>query len=228
MMMTDKEAIRRKLDTLDAAAVENLKKHRQTAAECCVFLSRAIRAAEARNENPAEVLPDGHAFTEYGLRGVAINSAVSGYVEKWPQYFKTTDKGGDLVEYIVDDLNALICELSVSSEERLPTVAEWLKQYDGSADIDVYDDYVSELGIAYCGAQVTEEGKKHFADALSLLIEEERKPGEVPTAWVHVTTGKELKAAIEFFNAAAGYCSDENYKKWFYEYDEGENSDGRN
>lgn len=86
-----------------------------------------------------------------------------------------------------------------------------------SYDVDVYDDATEELGIAFCGPiALTEEGKKHFANALSLPIHIDES-GEFATVHVDYTGSprpwqKNLQAAKELFEAAAGYCS---YNTWF-------------
>lgn len=87
-------------------------------------------------------------------------------------------------------------------------------------DIDVYDNVCEELGIAYCsGYKLTEEGKEKFKEVLTYEIEPNEEYG---TAIVDVD-GEEgvwqlkLGKAEEFFYAIAGYCSDEDFEKWFVE-----------
>lgn len=103
-------------------------------------------------------------------------------------------------------------------------VSEFVKLWsDGSHnDIDVYDDVCEELGIAYCGGyKLTKEGKEKFKDALELEIEADENP-KYPVAIVYVDDKegvwqKKLKSAKEFFYSIAGYCSDEDFDKWFVE-----------
>lgn len=89
-----------------------------------------------------------------------------------------------------------------------------------SYDVDVYDDATEELGIAFCGPiALTEEGKKHFAIALSLPIHIDES-GEFATVHVDHTGSprpwqENLQAAKELFEAAAGYCSETDYNTWF-------------
>ena len=87
-------------------------------------------------------------------------------------------------------------------------------------DIDVYDDVCEELGIAFCGPMVlTEQGKEHFAEVLDYDISFVNG-GDVACVNVDAPEGiwqKRLKKAMEFFEAAAGYCADKDYRKWFKE-----------
>lgn len=77
-------------------------------------------------------------------------------------------------------------------------------------DIDVCDDESESLYIAFCGAlELTEEGKKKFADALEYdvtLYED--------IAVVHIGD-KRLRPVKEFFESAAGYCSVSDWDRWF-------------
>lgn len=88
-------------------------------------------------------------------------------------------------------------------------------------DIDVYDDVCEDIAICFCGPQeLTEEGKEYFAPVLCLPVEVNDESGY---AIVHVDDPDEkvwkrrLKAAKEFFYAAAGYCDADLYDKWFEE-----------
>jgi len=93
-----------------------------------------------------------------------------------------------------------------------------------SEDIDVYDNYTGELGIAFCGPMLlTEEGEKEFGKILDFEIEITRDYHYGDVAIIDVdspdekTREKNLKLAIRFFNSLAGYCDDEDYEKWFIE-----------
>ena len=48
-------------------------------------------------------------------------------------------------------------------------VIDFIEKFTGT--IDVYDNYVEELAIAYCGEKLTEAGKERFAEALELPVE---------------------------------------------------------
>lgn len=86
-------------------------------------------------------------------------------------------------------------------------------------DMDVYDDVCDALAIAFCGPQeLTPEGEEHFAEVLEYEIE---IYGENACVCVDDPEDKvwkrKLRKAQEFFESAAGYCSDSDYKKWFRE-----------
>ena len=92
-------------------------------------------------------------------------------------------------------------------------------------DIDVYDDVCEELGIAFCGPlSLTEEGARHFSDVLEyevgIYVNDDGSPAyaEVQVNAIAGAIWKErLRKAKEFFEAAAGYCSVEQYDLWFKE-----------
>lgn len=87
-------------------------------------------------------------------------------------------------------------------------------------DIDVYDDVCDELGIACCGPiTLTPEGKAKFEEVLDFDVELHNN-GEDTVAIVKVDVPgdeweRRLALAKEFFESAAGYCTCEEYDKWF-------------
>lgn len=91
-------------------------------------------------------------------------------------------------------------------------------------EVDVYDDVCEELAICFCGpVELTDEGRAHFEVALNLDIEVDYS-GDITTALCHVddeffpdNVQFKLDKAMEFFYAAAGYCADADYRKWFKE-----------
>ena len=87
-------------------------------------------------------------------------------------------------------------------------------------DIDVYDNVVEELGIAFCGPlELTEEGREHFAEVLDYDIEIYEGP-RYSSAVIDIDTDDwkhKLRKAKEFFYSAAGYCADEDWNRWFEE-----------
>lgn len=94
------------------------------------------------------------------------------------------------------------------------TVREFIKQ---DIEIDVYDDVTEELGICFCGPmELTDEGKQHFKEVLDFEIVICRSGTVVKVddpdeaVWQ-----KRLEQAKEFFFAAAGYCNESDYIKWF-------------
>lgn len=87
-------------------------------------------------------------------------------------------------------------------------------------DIDVYDDVVEELGIAFCGPlTLTEQGKEKFADVLEYEIVLPDRNADFAVVCVddmdEKTWKRRLRKAKEFFYAAAGYCAAEDYDRWF-------------
>lgn len=93
-----------------------------------------------------------------------------------------------------------------------------------SEDIDVYDNYTDELGIAFCGPMsLTEEGKKEFGKILDFEIEIVRGYQYGDFAVINVDSPDEkvaeenLKLAIKFFHSLAGYCTEDEYDDWFIE-----------
>lgn len=84
-------------------------------------------------------------------------------------------------------------------------------------DIDVYDDYDEELGIAFCGPMfLTEEGKKEFGDLLDKEIEIFWSEN-YSHALVHAENDREVRKWCELFESLAGYCAEDDYEKWFRE-----------
>lgn len=87
-------------------------------------------------------------------------------------------------------------------------------------DIDVYDNVCEELGIAFCGPlRLKKEGEEKFDEVLDYDIEINVGP-RYSVAIIDIDKDdweRRLKKAKEFFYAAAGYCADEDYQKWFEE-----------
>ena len=90
--------------------------------------------------------------------------------------------------------------------------------YDLVGDIDVYQDCIDEDGVAFGGVLLTSEGKKHFAKVMNLEVEKGFCWG-YPCIWVKVDgVPNDIKLAHkvnELFWAAAGYCTEEEWNKWF-------------
>ena len=87
-------------------------------------------------------------------------------------------------------------------------------------DIDVYDNYCEELGIAYCGTQLTEQGNEKYKEILELEIELDLK-NDVAVILIDTPNRSEeecerlLRKACRMFNGMAGYCDEETYNKYF-------------
>ena len=87
-----------------------------------------------------------------------------------------------------------------------------------SVCMDVYDNVCEELAIAFDGPQkLTEEGKNHFAEVLEYEVMLKYN-GADTVAIVDVDEDDwedRLERARELFEGMAGYCSMEDYDKWF-------------
>lgn len=83
-------------------------------------------------------------------------------------------------------------------------------------DIDVYVDFID--GIAVCPPVVlTEEGKKHFADALELEVKNYTVIGDDKDYQDLENKKGRLMLAWKLLTSLAGYCSCSDYDKWFEE-----------
>ena len=95
-------------------------------------------------------------------------------------------------------------------------------------DMDVTNDVVDEFFPAWCGNVLTEEGKEEWADALEL--EAEIVPVHKDYAFIHIKIDdpdeKVWKAnrreAKGLFESLCGYCSEEEYNRWFTDEEEQE------
>ena len=100
------------------------------------------------------------------------------------------------------------------------TVRDLIEQ---DVDIDVYDNVDESLSIAFVGPlKLTREGEDEFVDVLGFEIEIHNDGAGYSYAEVKVddTEGvwqRKLKRAKEFFESAAGFCSESNYDLWFEE-----------
>ena len=92
-------------------------------------------------------------------------------------------------------------------------------------DIDVYDDDSDGIGIAFCGpVGLTDEGRKEWRDILYYKVSfvDETIAGDIAVVKIpdDVDYDEKLDRCSEFFGALAGYCSQEDWEKWFYWLDE--------
>ena len=77
--------------------------------------------------------------------------------------------------------------------------------------VDVYDNYDERLGIAFDGPiYLTEEGEKEFNKILNAEIDKFDD-----NAIVDTPNEERAELAKRLFNSLAGYCSEENWNKWF-------------
>lgn len=83
--------------------------------------------------------------------------------------------------------------------------------------VDVYDNVCEDLAIAFDGPQkLTEEGKRHFADVLEYEVMFKGSSDIVAIIDVDEENWEErLEKAKELFCGMAGYCSVEDYDRWF-------------
>lgn len=88
-------------------------------------------------------------------------------------------------------------------------------------DVDVFDNYTEDLAVAYCGAQLTEEGRVEYADVLELEFEYVGDDAAVALVMVdndidsEMVVRKKLRKAMDMFYGMAGYCSQEKFDKYF-------------
>ena len=84
-------------------------------------------------------------------------------------------------------------------------------------DMDVVDDVIDDFYPAWCGNVFTEEGKAHFAKALEI-------DAEIRPIWGMVGImckidgpdwKEKRKLLMELFDSLCGYCSCEEYDRWF-------------
>ena len=97
----------------------------------------------------------------------------------------------------------------------------------GELDIDVYNDVWDDEGVAIClPLRFTDEGLREFADVLELEVEDSHYTGEysyLPLLTVQLSKlpdaeqSKMRKRLNVFLWSQAGYCSCEDYDKWFKE-----------
>lgn len=98
-----------------------------------------------------------------------------------------------------------------SSEQTLK-LRDFIKK---DIDIDIADDVCEELAIAFVGPiTLTEKGEENFSEILDLPVELHEGYATLllndNDHWEYL-----LKLAIEFFEAVAGYCEQDNYDAWF-------------
>lgn len=88
-------------------------------------------------------------------------------------------------------------------------------------DIDVYDADTDGIGIAYCGPTgLTAAGAEYFKDVLDYEVEfvDGTYAGDIAVVKIpdDVDYDEKLDRCSEFFGALAGYCSQDDWDKWFY------------
>jgi len=85
-----------------------------------------------------------------------------------------------------------------------------------SEDVDIANDVTDALFPALCPPlYLTPEGEKHFARALEIPVE--LHDGYAVLLIDGDSWKASYRAARELFTAGAGYCSCEDWDRWFYE-----------
>lgn len=89
-------------------------------------------------------------------------------------------------------------------------------------DIDVYNNVTDDEGVAYCPPMFfTKEGNEEFGDVLNYKIDvdEDNQCAEVicDDEEERISWQTKKKKAERLFWSMAGYCSEEDYDKWFTE-----------
>lgn len=88
-----------------------------------------------------------------------------------------------------------------------------------SEDVDIANDVTDALFPALCPPlYLTPEGEKHFARALDIPVE--LRDGYAVLLIDGDSWKASYRAAWELFTAGAGYCSCEDWDRWFYDDDE--------
>ena len=84
---------------------------------------------------------------------------------------------------------------------------------------DVYDNVCDELAIAFEGPmELTDEGKEHFAEVLEfdIFLGDDHVTVDVDD-YDEAEFERKLAAAKELFEGMAGFCSVDEWKRWFKE-----------
>lgn len=92
--------------------------------------------------------------------------------------------------------------------------------WDKYGDMDVTNDVLDGYFPAWCGNTFTEEGLEHFKEALELEAE---IWGDENYAQIYIrvdspdekTWKHNYKIARELFSDLCGYCTEEEYDRWF-------------
>lgn len=90
---------------------------------------------------------------------------------------------------------------------------------DKYGDIDVFDDCVEELAVAFCGPlKLTKQGEAMF----NLVLDDEVEMGDdciivCIDSYPEGVWQQHLKKLKMLFGCAAGFCSESEYTTWFEE-----------
>lgn len=84
--------------------------------------------------------------------------------------------------------------------------------------VDVYDNVCDDIAVCLEGnfVELTEEGQKEFAEVLDYEVE--KLDRDIAIINIDFDDWEDrLEKAKRFFWSLAGYCSEEDYDKWFIE-----------
>lgn len=98
----------------------------------------------------------------------------------------------------------------------MTTIRDFLRM---DISVDVISDYSDDLWIAFEGpVRLTEDGERKFHSVLSLLVEFRPGFGGM-VACVLIDHRKDCerlnRKCVEFFESLAGYCSADDWDRWF-------------
>lgn len=87
-------------------------------------------------------------------------------------------------------------------------------------DVDVANNVTDSLDMCLCcPMQLTEEGEEEWGDVMKYVInvygEDNYAECIVDDEEPKIPWNKKLRRLNNFLNSAAGYCSEEDYEKWF-------------
>ena len=125
-------------------------------------------------------------------------------------------------ENVIKAINIMAEQIDISEDMAVKaetvygkmTVREFIR---GDGDIDIVDDVCEDLWIAVCRpVLLTEEGEREFSEVLNYEVEIRKHNIAVLLINQYKDWEHKLKKAEKFFCAHAGYCSDEDWDKWFY------------
>ena len=96
----------------------------------------------------------------------------------------------------------------------MTTIKDFLKM---DISIDVVDDMSDDLWIAFDGPiTLTEEGERKFHSVLNLLVEFNNNYDTAIVLLNHRKDCERLeRKCIELFESLAGYCSADDWDRWF-------------
>lgn len=119
-------------------------------------------------------------------------------------------------QYTTEQMGEFAIELArrytfFSGTAEITTVGDLIVNY--TEDVDVVDDYTESLYIAYCGTKLTDAGLEKYRPLMDLKA----KKVDDYTYVIECPNGRVLRMLKDMFEGMAGYCSEEEYDKYFYD-----------